>query len=250
VHTRINSYLRAVAPLGREAQPVGPFLATCNPTTDNPYLNYAIPDDNAAPTVGDVGALVDWYRTRQRKPRLEYVSSGAPAVESVLVAEGFSIEGRLPLMIWEPAGTARPPDPPDIELLLPSSDDDLFAMAVVQADAYDSPQPATRDEIASRRAALARGAIAVIARDTTTGVVVGAGSCSAIVDGLTEVAGIGVARTHRRRGIARAVTYRLASEARERGAEVPFLMAAHDAERRIYERTGFNTITDVLHISK
>jgi len=250
MHTRINSYLRAVAPLGREAQQVGPFLATCDPTTNNPYLNYAIPDDDAAATAEDIAALVDWYRTRHRKPRLEYVSSGAPRVESALVAEGFTIEGRLPLMTWKPTGTARTHDPIDVELLLPSSDDDLFAMAVVQADAYDSPQPATRDEIASRRAALARGAIAVIARDTTTGVVVGAGSCSAIVDGLTEVAGIGVARTHRRRGIARAVTYRLASEARERGAEVPFLMAAHDAERRIYERTGFNTITDVLHISK
>src|SRR3954466_2440353 len=97
---RINSYLRAVAPLGREAEPVGPFLATCTATTDNPYLNYAIPDHNAAPTPADVAALVDWFERRHRKPRLEYVIGEAPDVEPLLLEAGFLIEGLLPLLIW------------------------------------------------------------------------------------------------------------------------------------------------------
>jgi ribosomal protein S18 acetylase RimI-like enzyme len=249
VQARINSYLRAVAPLGREVHRVGPFLATCSPRTDNPYLNYAIPDDAAAPIADDIGALVDWYRSRHRKPRLEYVAGVAPAVEPALVAAEFTVEGRLPLMTWEPTASLSPPDPPGIELLLPASDDDLFAMALVQAEAYASALP-SRDEIPQRRAALERGAVAVIARDIASGAVVAAGSCSPIVDGLSEVAAIGVAVTHRRRGIARALARRLAGEALQHGAQVPFLMAADDVEQHIYEQVGFTAVAEILHISR
>jgi hypothetical protein len=80
LQARIAAYLRAVAPMGRQTQRVGPFLATCTPTADNPYLNYAIPDDGASPTALEIAGHVDWYRDRRRKPRLEYVPSVAPAV--------------------------------------------------------------------------------------------------------------------------------------------------------------------------
>ena len=53
---RIQSYLRVAAPRGREHERIGPFLATFNVSTDNPYLNYAIPDDSATPDAGDVAA--------------------------------------------------------------------------------------------------------------------------------------------------------------------------------------------------
>jgi len=34
-----------------------------------------------------------------------------------------------------------------------------------------------------------------------------------------------------------------------RSATTPWLMAAHDAERQIYERVGYRTICEILHIS-
>src|ERR1051326_1935994 len=95
---RIQSYLRIAAPRWRDHVRVGPFLATLSRDTDNRYLNYAIPDDDAEPARTDVDALVGEYRERNRLPRLEYIPSLAPAVEPALVAAGFSVEGRTPLM--------------------------------------------------------------------------------------------------------------------------------------------------------
>jgi ribosomal protein S18 acetylase RimI-like enzyme len=250
LQARIQAYLRAVAPLGRDSEQIGPFLATFTPTTNNPYLNYAIPADDATPTHDEVVALVDAYHRRQRRPRLEYVTEAAPAVENALLADGFTIEGRLPVMITDSSTLTEPRIRADIELVSPESDDELYAMAVVQAEAYEATNKPTRADVQRQRAALAAGALAVIARDRRSGVVVGAGSSSPIRDGLTEVAAIGVAVTHRRQGIGAALAARLASVAISQGATTPWLMAAHDAERRIYERAGFRTISDILHISR
>src|SRR5919198_928725 len=54
---RIHAYLRVAAPRGRDAERIGPFLATFNRDSDNPYLNYAIPDDGSTPSDDDVDSL-------------------------------------------------------------------------------------------------------------------------------------------------------------------------------------------------
>jgi len=248
VQVRINSYLRAVAPLGRESEHVGPFLATFTPTADLVYLNYAIPDDDARPSEEDVQTLIRWFQARQRKPRLEYVTAEAPEVEVVLLAAGFSVEGRLPLMVWQHDSSSTLPEA--IELLVPISDEDLFSMLEVTNEAYGSPAPPSRDDVTHARWALAHGSGAVIARDLTNDKVVGAGRFPPVVDGLTEVASIGVAMSHRRRGIGQALARRLALEAASFGATTPFLTAEHEAEARIYERAGFRHVSQILHISR
>ena len=244
----INSYLRAVAPLGRESDHIGPFVATCSPTTDNPYLNYAIPDDRAAPTRDEIQALVDWYLSRSRKPRLEYVTSESPAVEPALLGADFAIEGRLPVMVWDRDAPATPP-PDGIEFVVPMSDEDLFGLMEVTAEAYDSPPPAAYD-VKLTRWSLGHGTGAVVARDEATGKVVAAGTFPPIVEGVTEIAAIGVALAHRRRGVGQALARRLAEEACARGASRPFLMAAHEPEARIYLRAGFVVVGEILHISR
>ncbi|MBD2730197.1 hypothetical protein H6G96_28730 [Nostoc sp. FACHB-892] len=45
------------------------------------------------------------------------------------------------------------------------------------------------------------------------------------------------------------MTTRLVQEAFNKGVTVAFLMAAHEAEERIYKRAGFSTIGEILHIS-
>lgn len=77
---RIQAYLRVAAPRGRDHARIGPFLATFNRGSDNPYLNYAIPDDGVAPQRAQIDALVTAYTGRNRKPRLEYIPSIAPKV--------------------------------------------------------------------------------------------------------------------------------------------------------------------------
>jgi hypothetical protein len=71
MESRIQSYLRFAASEQRETERIGSFLATFNRWNNNPFLNYAIPDNNATPTRSDVQALIHAYQRRGRKPRLE-----------------------------------------------------------------------------------------------------------------------------------------------------------------------------------
>ncbi len=243
----IQSYLRIAASHQRDTERIGPFIATFSRSNDNPFLNYAIPDDNATPSPADVAALIVAYEKRSRKPRLEYVPQIAPAVEEALINGGFSIEGHLPLMTCVP-GAEQIPVPSGIELVLPVSDADLLATVAVQNEAYGAPPP-DYSAIAGLRNSLEAGGIAVLARITATGEPVGAGVCTVPSHQTTEIAGIGVRSAFRRRGIAGALTSRLVQVAFSKGISLPFLMAAHEAEQRIYARAGFAVVGEILHIS-
>jgi ribosomal protein S18 acetylase RimI-like enzyme len=243
----INAYLRAVAPLGRETEQVGPFLATCTNATDNRYLNYAVPDDGAAPSIDETIALIDWYENRHRLPRLEYDTATAPLVEPALMAAGFRDEGRLPVLLFDDR-TPRMPEPDRICFRPPLTDQDTRGMLEVQAEAYGGERPSD-DDVRRRRTQTDFQSRSLIAEDIELGLVVGAGSTAPIVAGVTEIAAIGVLPAYRRRGIATAMANHLALDACARGAAAPFLMAAHDQERRIYQRAGFTDIGEILHIS-
>jgi ribosomal protein S18 acetylase RimI-like enzyme len=249
VESCIQSYLRVAASHQRETAQIGSFLATFSPSSDDPFLNYAIPNDNATPSPAEVNALIVAYEQRSRQPRLEYVSQLAPAVEMALLDAGFCVEGNLPLMTCIPGSEQILPVPPGVELILPVSDRDLLATVAVQHEAYSAPPPdaAAIDRL---RISLAAGGIAVLARIIATGEPVGAGVFTVPSDGTTEIAGIGVRDAFRRRGVAGAIVARLVQAAVAAGVEVLFLMAAHEAEARIYQRAGFSEIGKILHISR
>lgn len=249
MESRIQSYLRVAAGHGREVEQIGPFLATFSLHSDNPYINYAIPDDGAAPTAADIAALIEAYERRNRRPRLEYIAQLAPEVEPALLAAGFEVESRPPLMTCAPGETRPQPLPPGIELLLPASDDELLGLIAAQNEAYDAPPP-DAEAVARMRAGIADGQIAVLARVAETGEPVGGGVCTAPYEGITEVAGIGVRARFRRQGVAAALTVHLTEEAFDAGVTLAFLMAAAEREARIYARCGFTLIGEVLHISR
>lgn len=249
MEARIQSYLRIAASHQRDTEQIGPFLATFSHFSDSPYLNYAIPDDNATPSPVEVATLIAAYERRGRKPRLEYVAQLAPMVAEVLIDAGFCVEGNLPLMTCTPKSQQSLPVPPGIELILPVSDAELYATISVQNEAYGAavPEPSA---IIPLRNSLKAGGVAVLARTSTTGEPVGAGVCSIPDNQTTEIAGIGVRAIFRRRGVAGALVTKLAQEAFATGISVPFLMAAHEAEQRIYARAGFVVIGEILHISR
>jgi ribosomal protein S18 acetylase RimI-like enzyme len=249
MESRIQSYLRVAASHQRDTEQIGPFLATFSRSNDNPFLNYAIPDDNATPSPADVATLIVAYEKRLRKPRLEYLTQLAPAVEGVLIDAGFCVEGHLPLMTCTPESAQSLPVPPGIELILPVSDADLLATISVQNEAYGAPPPDS-SAIADLRSSLKASGIAVLARIMATGEPVGAGVCTVPSNQTTEVAGIGVRSAFRRRGVAGSLTTRLVQEAFAAGVSLPFLMAAQAAEKRIYARAGFSEIGEILHISR
>jgi ribosomal protein S18 acetylase RimI-like enzyme len=244
----VQEYLRATLREGRDCEQIGPILASFDPANANPYLNYAIPDNGARPSQADVAMLIEAYERRSRKPRLEYVAELAPAVEPILMAAGFRVEGRLALMELA-ADAQQPPTPELVGILRPTTDDELLAVLSVEHEAYGDPNPPSDDEVAALRRRLAERSGAILARTATDHTAVGAGEYSRIIGGATEINSIGVRPAYRRRGIAAAVTAALARSARSAGATTLFLMA-DEAEERIYARVGFVTEARILHISR
>lgn len=245
--TAIAAYLRRSIIEGRDHERIGPFTASFSRGSSNPFLNYAIPDDGAQPTPDDMASLVDAYEARELQPRLEYLPAIAPDVERALLAAGFTVEGRLVLMVPGPPAGGLPPV--DIELLIPSADDELRGLRTVQHEAYDDPEPITDASIARLRANLQDGAGAILARTIDGGQPVGAGEFTGPIDGVSEITSIAVREAWRRRGIAAALTTRLLEDARVAGVMTPFLMA-NEVESRVYARVGFEPISEVLHISR
>ena len=251
IESRIQSYLRFAASHGREIERIGPFLATFSIDSENPYLNYAIPDDNATPSPTDLDELIAAYERHSRKPRIEYISNLAPTVEQALVDAGFEVEGRTPLMVCTGGSEQSLPTPHGIELLVPTTDEEIYGLIMAQNEAYgEEIYTPGAEAIAGFRSSMADGMLAVLARDEATKEAAGGGVGTIPHDGITEIAGIGVRELYRRRGIAAALTTRLLQEAFAAGVTFPFLMAAAEAEERIYARAGFTTIGDILHISR
>jgi N-acetylglutamate synthase-like GNAT family acetyltransferase len=246
--SRIQSTIRMQAEAGREVEHVGPFVATFTPGIDNPFLNYAIPEEGAEASAGDVAALVDAFRRRGLRPRLEYVAELAPAVEPALRAAGFEEELRTPLMIVKNAAAIAPPD--GFELLAPATDEQFEEAGAVQNDAYgENPIPLERAARSLRRT-VEGGGVVVLARERATGTGVGAGVVVAPSGGASELTSVGVRERFRRRGIAAAIASWLARRAHEHGIALVFLMAHGEDEARIYARAGFVRVGEVLHISQ
>jgi ribosomal protein S18 acetylase RimI-like enzyme len=241
--------MRRSAAAGRSTEQVGPFLATFSADSTSPFFNYAIPDDGARPSPSDVDALSGAYRRRDLLPRVEFLVDTAPAAEHALLAAGWSVERRIPVMLCPPGSAVALPPPAGIELVVPGTDDEIRGLLLSQYEAFGEPHEVTADEIASTRERLRAGGFAVLARDAATGEPAGGGVAEAIVDGTTEVAGIGVRPAFRRRGIAAALTAFLTAAVHGAGARTAFLTPAGVPEQRLYARAGYSPAGEMLHLS-
>src|SRR4051812_11559124 len=166
-------------PTRRDAVRVGPFVCGFS-TSESPYANYAVPDDDARPTAGDVAALIAAFEARDRKPRLEYLPSVSPMVQTSLEEAGFVEEGLLPLMTV--SSLVEPPAVAGVELVAADSDDTVFAMATALNLAYGEPPP-TPDDVARHASSRDRGGFALLAR-SSDGEPVGGGLVTVPIDGV------------------------------------------------------------------
>jgi ribosomal protein S18 acetylase RimI-like enzyme len=246
---RISAYQVALALKSPSTRRVGPFYARFDPGDPNPFGNYAIPEPGARPSAADVAALVRTYAEQERRPRLEYIAASAPAVEPALVTAGFVVEDRPALMACAQGAEGHLLPSQGIILVRPSSDKDLLAVIAVQREAFGDPTPAGPADVAGIRSSIERGAIVVLAREESTGEAAGAGVCTLLESGVTEIAGIGVRPSFRRRGIASAVTARLTADSFSRGATLAWLTPGDEDAQRIYARAGFQPIGEMLMIS-
>jgi GNAT superfamily N-acetyltransferase len=234
---RIQGHLRASNCTG--APRVGPFLLTYAPDDTSPFRNYAIPDDGAHPSADEVQALIAWFRDRQRSPRLEYVAP-ADGVELALLAAGFTVERRLPLMVLDTL--AVPPAPQGAELLLATEPARLRACARVQNAAYGAGDQASDGDVARLARANERGGAVALA--LLDGEPASSGVLTRPVDGLAELAAVGTTAHLRGRGLASAVVALLSQAALDRGA-TPYLQAESEREAALYARLGYRRIGEL-----
>jgi len=252
VHTELSRLvavsIRALVESAADAERVGPFAVLFDADTDNIWRNYAVPDDDAAPTPTDVAALVRFFGERSRVPRLEYVPAAAPEVEPALVAAGFVVEGRPPLMACFAGDLVASPSVAGFSVAAVTSDADLFDVASVQGVAYGEDAPVGAADVARLRRTVERGGCVVLAR-SDAGEAAGAGLHGAILDGVTELAAVGVDPAFRRRGVATAVVAALVEAAHAAGAQLVWLEPAGEREAALYERAGFHPSGEKLWIS-
>ncbi|WP_081736602.1 GNAT family N-acetyltransferase [Amycolatopsis orientalis] len=242
----LQSYIRTTAAKFRETERIGPFLATYYLEADSPFLNYAIPDDGAVPTGDDVDALTEAFRRRGLLPRLEFLTEAVPAAEAVLVGRGYTLERRVPLMICTPDDLVDQPKPAGISLLTPKTPDELRKMIRAQNLAFGETDP---DQHLDPSPDQLSGETLSVMAVGETGEVVGGGVATPILDGATEVAGIGVIEEYRSRGIAAAMTAYLTREAHARGGRSVFLTPGAGQAERVYGRVGFKTAAECVHLS-
>jgi ribosomal protein S18 acetylase RimI-like enzyme len=257
VDTNVQSF--AVANLRR--RPVvletRSFVAGFDPSTTSPYINYATPVPGAEPTGQDVAALIEAFRERGLKPRLEFAPDAAPAVEPALRAAGLTTEEVHEYLVCTPATLTMPritgaPGPiadgvvPVVET--PSGDEDYASIDAALSEAFagefaSSPQGAAR----LRRTQENGGAVRFVR--ASDGSCAGGASCSAPAVGTSELSGVGTRPAYRRCGIAAAVTAALTEAMFAQGAQSVWLEYSGEGSRRVYERIGYKPTGARLYMS-
>jgi GNAT superfamily N-acetyltransferase len=233
---RIQRYLRAAVERTREPVPAGAFVLYLHPHSRHPFANYAIPADEAR--IDDGAALAAAARERGLVPRLEYIEPCFPALEQALAPSGFTREGRLRLMSCI---ALNPVDAPaGVELVEVGLQSPLVADTLAATNAAFGDGPPSDADVAAWPG---RGVAALI-----DGQVVGGASWTTVIDGITEIAGVGVLEPMRRNGIGGALTAAAVRAAFEAGATLAVLTPGDDATARVYERAGFTDTTTMLHL--
>ncbi|EGE42331.1 GNAT family N-acetyltransferase [Streptomyces sp. SID4928] len=245
--TAVQDYARALALLSPDHYRVGPFTVRHNPGWELKYANYAIPDRDAEPTADEVAALVDAFGAHRRLPRLEFLPAWAPAVEPALIAAGFTVENRAPLLACGHEDL-RPPKPVDgLRIGTPVTEAEFTEAARVQHHGFGGegePEPGATDWLRAAATGDGVAALAVLA-----GAPAGVGGCSAAIDGLSELAGLAVAARHRRRGVGAALSAWLTERAFARGCRTVWLEPGDADVERVYAGIGYRRIGEKVNIS-
>ena len=266
LEAKVNAFLHANAASRLVNEKVGPFHIGFDAHDPLIWLNYAVPESGADPTPEDVAALVAAFGKRDRTPRLEFAPLGAPLVEPALLAAGFEVQQRVPIMVCAPEDLVGPREMDGVTLEVltgTATDEQARGVALAQHEAF-SPGggDADRDDSAfdlelaadGVRSTLARGGTVVFASGAAgtaeAGVPMGGGSFTAPRHKTTEVAGIAVREQFRRRGIGAAVTAALTRAAFDDGLECVWLSPAGPEQERLYATVGYRSSGEVLFILK
>ncbi|MFI5683197.1 GNAT family N-acetyltransferase [Streptomyces sp. NPDC051636] len=229
-----------------ETAEIGGFVAGFDPATTSPYVNYATPVPGARPDGRDVAALIEAFRERGLRPRLEFAPDGAPAVEAALRRAGFTTEAVHEYLVCTPS-VSMPPIPA-LPVETPGSDGDFTAIDAALCEAFaDEFSPSPEGAARLRRLQDNGGAVRFVR--APDGGCAGAATCSAPAAGTAELAGVGTRPAFRGRGIAASVTAVLTETMFDRGARSVWLEYSGEGSRRVYERLGYRPRGTRLYMS-
>ena len=204
-------------------------------------------------TAADVTAVLARQRELDVPRAVEWVHDTTPSLLAAAREAGMTVE-ECPLLVLEqeppepdPAAGVRivAADDPELGLVraavnvgFGTSGTSIGEASVAERDADAGAHP----ETAERIAALITAGLGILAGafDAEVGPV-GGGSHNPRAD-VTEIVGVGVLPAYRRRGLAAAITARLARHALDNGVRTVFCSAQDDAVARVYESVGFRRV--------
>ncbi|POX63043.1 GNAT family N-acetyltransferase [Streptomyces sp. Ru62] len=244
----------AVANLRRRpaAVEIGGFVAGFDPATTSPFINYATPVPGIRPTDRDVAALIEAFRERGLRPRLEFAPEAAPAVDPALRRAGFTTEAVHVYMVCTPATLALRPNGhrtaagPGVQI--PRTDEDYAAIDAALSEAFAGDFTPSAEGAARLRRTQENGGAVRFVRAPDGGCA-GAASCSPPAVGTSELAGVGTRPAFRGRGVAASVTSALTQAMFLRGARSVWLEYSGEGSRRVYERVGYRPQGTRLYMS-
>ncbi|MBA3233437.1 MAG: GNAT family N-acetyltransferase [Propionibacteriales bacterium] len=207
-------------------------------------------------TTGEVRAVLARQEELGVPKQIEWVDETTPALLEVVRSMGIKVDV-CPLLVLD--GVPRG-DSGAARLLHPDERSEIVRCRAAISVGFANPGTSTGDPGTDARDAsvgqLGSGKVdesvfdrmrqgqlrqaAVYSHDQSAGPV-GGGSYSPVGD-VAEIAGVGVLPAHRRQGLAAALTYVLALDARARGVSIVFCSAQTKDVARVYERVGFRRV--------
>jgi hypothetical protein len=100
---QLSAYFRAQFSSNLKAIRSGPFWIQYDGDDDNPFRNYAFPDERAAIERADIDELLRRFTALNRTPRFEYLPALVTSLADELLNLGFIEERSTPLMAADPA---------------------------------------------------------------------------------------------------------------------------------------------------
>ncbi|HET8970635.1 MAG TPA: GNAT family N-acetyltransferase [Candidatus Nanopelagicales bacterium] len=249
---RLDRFLDAVPRASATSLDVGPLRAFLS-RVDWPYYARPRPEVDLA-TAGSVSArdlasAAEALVTHGSPVAFEWVAQVVPSMSDAATEYGLDVTLH-PMLILD--RLLEPPTPAGVTVRRLADDDPALAAARVVAELafaatstghvgpeqvralLEGRDPAA-DEHARRRIRQGRNVTMVAEHD---GQVVGSGTHQPLED-VTEIVGVAVLPTYRRRGIGALLTAALTRDAGEGGADVVMLTAGSDCAARVYEGIGF-----------
>ncbi|MGH2806583.1 MAG: GNAT family N-acetyltransferase [Actinomycetota bacterium] len=237
-----------VSELEGDPTPVGPFTVYISRITRADWGTYALPTGTLEGAWrDDLARVVDVFRSEGRRGRVEWVDELYPELQAEVVGYGFTKVDVEPLLVLD--DRSRLNDPAEIDVRRVGPGEPMLGQILENVRiAFDETEETTDQAVAERHEML-KADNKVMLMAVADGEPVGSGTVTH-VRGVAEITAIATRTSHRGRGVASAITSKLARVALDAGCDLVYLTARDDDAARIYRRLGFRRAGTYIEAAK